>query len=292
MVPKVSKELQGKAIVVTGAARGLGRAYALAAVAEDASVVLNDLDADLLEEVVSEIVAAGGRAAAWPGSIADWASAEALVAHCVAEHGRLDGFVNNAAVFHVAVPWEEDERTVRRIVEVNVIGSIFCATHALRAMVAQRSGSLLNVVSAAHLGLREMGSYAATKGAIASATYTWALDAAPYGVRVNAISPVARTRMSTVWENRDEAHMDEPDPAEIAPLAAFLLSDSAAGITGQVVRLDAAGLSIMRQPHFEEAPVALPVRTFEAVAAAFAGPLAEGSCPVGFGAETLSPAAV
>jgi NAD(P)-dependent dehydrogenase (short-subunit alcohol dehydrogenase family) len=287
---KVSENgLEGKAVAVTGAARGLGRAYAVEAAAQGASVVLSDVSGDLVREVARQIAADGGAASVAEGSIADWAAAEALVAQCVEDYGRIDGMINNAAVFHVAVPWEETEQAVRGIVEVNIVGSVFCAVHALRAMVKQRSGSLVNVVSGAHLGIREMGAYAATKGAIASATYAWALDAEPYGVRVNAISPVARTRMSTVWENRDEAHLDEPDPSEIAPLAAFLLSDQASGISGQVVRLDAQGLSILRQPHFPTAPVALPERTFEAVAAAFAGPLAEGSCPVGFGAETLRP---
>jgi NAD(P)-dependent dehydrogenase (short-subunit alcohol dehydrogenase family) len=284
--------LEGKAVVVTGAARGLGRAYAREVASLGASVLLSDVSGELAREVAAEITAAGGVASVAEGSIADWATAEALIAQCLAEHGRLDGLVNNAAVFHVGNPWDETEQALRTIVEVNVLGSLFCAVHALRAMVAQRSGSLVNVVSGAHLGIAEMGAYAATKGAIASATYTWALDAHPHNVRVNAISPVARTRMSTVWENRDEAHMDEPDPVDIAPLAAFLLSDRAAGVTGQVVRLDAGGLSILTQPHFAAEPVPLPERSFEAVAAAFAGPLAGAACPVGFGREDLSRAAM
>jgi NAD(P)-dependent dehydrogenase (short-subunit alcohol dehydrogenase family) len=285
----VSKDdLSGKAVVVTGAGRGLGRAYALEVASRGAWVLLSEVDGDVAHEVRAEIEAAGGQAAVVVGSVADWEGAKGLVDRCIAERGRIDGLINNAAIFHVGVPWIETEDAIRGIVDVNIVGSLFCATHALSAMIAQGSGSLVNVTSGAHLGIREMGSYAATKGAIASATYTWALDAEPYGVRVNAISPVARTRMSGVWGNRDAAHMDEPDPAEIAPLAAFLLSDRAAGISGQVVRLDAHGLSVLRQPHFESAPVALAQRTFEAVAAAFEdGSLTDQLGPVGYGAETL-----
>ena len=119
-------------------------------------------------------------------------------------------------------------------------------------MVAQGAGTILNVTSGALLGILEHSLYGATKGAVMSLTYGWAMDAAPHGVRVNALSPLARTAMSEAWANRDAEHMDEPPPASVAPLVAYLLSDHAAGITGQVVRLDATGLSLMAPPAFPD----------------------------------------
>src|SRR4051794_31871107 len=106
--------LQGKAVVVTGAGRGLGRAYATEIAAQGAAVVLSDVDGGPLREAADAIAAAGGAATTFEGSVAEWDGAAGLVAHCVEAHGRIDGLVNNAAVFHVAVPWEETEDAMRR----------------------------------------------------------------------------------------------------------------------------------------------------------------------------------
>ncbi|MCW2991872.1 MAG: short-chain dehydrogenase/reductase, partial [Solirubrobacterales bacterium] len=191
------------------------------------------------------------------------------------------GLVNNAGVTAVGDPWDFDEATLRRVVDVNLLGTLHCGTHALRHMVAQGGGTILNVTSGALLGILEHSLYGATKGAVVSLTYGWAMDAATHGVRVNALSPLARTAMSEAWANRDAAHMDEPPPSAVAPLVAYLLSDRAAHVSGQVVRLDAGGLSLLRPPSFP-APVPVQPRTVEEIIAAFEGALDEDLQLVGF----------
>lgn len=281
--------LAGKAIVVTGAGGGLGRAYALAAAAEGAAVLVNDVDAGAAGAVAAEIQAAGGRAAAQAGTVAKWDDAGAAIDRCAEAFGSLDGLVNNAGISRVGDPWMETEERARAIVETNLLGTMFCGIHALRAMVAQGSGTILNVTSGALLGLLEHSIYGATKGGVASLTWSWAVEAAPHGVRVNAISPLARTKMSEVWANRDEAHMDEPPPETVAPLAVYLLSDRAADVSGQIVRLDAGGLAIMRPPAFP-VPLPLPDRSVGGVIAAF-DELRGALQPVGFSRLDLHSAA-
>jgi NAD(P)-dependent dehydrogenase (short-subunit alcohol dehydrogenase family) len=241
-------ELDGSAVIVTGAGRGLGRAYALAAAAAGATVVVNDVDAEVAAAVAEEIEAAGGSARARAGSVASWAEAEALIAYCAAELGSVDGLVNNAGVLHAAAPWEETEAGLRQIVDVNLLGTMYCGAHALRAMRDQGRGSIVNVTSGAHLGVAEIGAYAATKGAIVSATYSWALATAGSGVRVNAIAPNAASRMAAVFLRGDQVEQEPPE--RVAPLVVYLLSKRSALLTGQVVRLDGTELSLLRPGRF------------------------------------------
>ncbi len=154
--------LDGKAVIVTGAGQGLGRAYALDAAAEGASVVVNDIDAAAAEKVAAEIAGAGGRAAPVVGSVADWDRAGELVGACLKEYGAVDGLVNNAGVLNLTPPWDESETSIRRVVEVNLLGALFVGTHAVRVMVDQGSGSIVNITSSAQLGLSTMGTYGAT----------------------------------------------------------------------------------------------------------------------------------
>lgn len=273
--------LNGKVVIITGAGGGLGRAYALAVAAAGARVVVNDVDAAATSAVVGEIEAAGGTAVAHVGSVADWDAAEALVALATTSFGRLDGLVNNAGVFHAAFPWDETEAGIRRIIDVNVLGTLFCAVHAIRVMREQGSGSIVNVTSGGHVGIAEMGSYGASKGAVASMTYSWALDAEAAGIRVNAISPIARTGQSDLWDNRDAEHMDEPPPERVAPLVVYLLGDGFRHLSGQVIRLDAQGLSVLDQPWFPERKATGEQWTPESVAAAIEGELADQLRPVG-----------
>jgi NAD(P)-dependent dehydrogenase (short-subunit alcohol dehydrogenase family) len=218
------------------------------AAAQGAGVLVNDIDADVAEQTATEIAAAGGKAIAHAGSIAEWAGAERLVNKAVKEYGRLDGFVNNAAIFHTVEPWEETEESIRGLIEVNVLGTMFCGVLALRQMVKQRSGSLVNITSGAHAGISLMGAYGASKGAVASWTYSTAIDAMRYGVRVNAVSPLAETRMGL--NNRTPRNPNIPrwPPERTGPLVTFLLSDLSAGVTGQVVRLDGHRFGIIEHP--------------------------------------------
>ncbi|MEV4314571.1 SDR family oxidoreductase [Actinocrispum sp. NPDC049592] len=235
--------LDGKAVVVTGAGRGLGRAFALHAANSGAAVVVNDIDE--VESVVAEIEAFGGRTVAGRADVTDPDQVRALIDLCVTEFGAIDGLVNNAGLRHMAPPWEETPEAIRALIEVNVIGAMYCGTVAAQAMHAQRSGAIVNIGSLAMLGQRTTGTYSASKGAIASMTVSWAVDLEPFGVRVNALCPLAWTRMAVADPLARTNPADTPD--KMAPMVTFLLSDLAAGVTGQIIRF-ADTLHIVQQP--------------------------------------------
>jgi NAD(P)-dependent dehydrogenase (short-subunit alcohol dehydrogenase family) len=239
--------LEGKAVVITGAGGGLGRSYALACAARGAQVVVNDVDADAARAVADEIRAYGGAATAFPAAVDDWDATEALVAHCVTTYGQLDALVANAGVRHEALPWEEEERRLRLMAEVNVLGTQFTVRHAMAAMVdAGRGGVILTIVSGARFGLHGMSAYGASKGAVAAMTAGWALEGAAVGIRVNGLSPLARTPMSLGDTREDRPPL--PQPEAIAPVVPVLLSDRLRGVTGQLIRFDGSTLSAYSVP--------------------------------------------
>lgn len=280
--------LAGKAVVVTGGGRGIGAALCAYLGARGVRVVVNDIDRDVAEAVARGIVAAGGEALAHAGDVAEWDAAAAMVALCRERFGAIDGLVNNAGLYELGRLDELEKGAFERILAVNVVGTANCAAHAARAMVAQGSGSIVNVVSGAHMGLPAMGVYGASKGAVASLTYTWAAELAGTGVRVNAVSPLAMdTRMAEVGREymgaRGMARPTRMVPAERnPPVHAWLLSDAAAAVNGQIVRIEGEQLSLVAHPS-----VMLPVLereggwTLESVDAAFAGGLAARQFPLG-----------
>lgn len=271
--------LDGKAIIVTGAGQGLGRAFALDAAAEGASLVVNDIDGAAAEKVAAEIAGSGGRAVPVVGSVADWDRAGDLVAVCLKEHGALDGLVNNAGVLNLTAPWDETETSIRRVVEVNLLGALFVGTHAVRAMVDQGSGSIVNITSSAQLGLSTMGTYGATKGGLASLTYSWSVDLAGYSIRVNAYAPVARTAMADM---SPVLPPDIPDAADNAAIVTYLLSDLSDGITGQVVQRRGNRLVVLAHPRLTEHGVNADAWTVGTVVDVFDPVLRQHQQPVGY----------
>jgi NAD(P)-dependent dehydrogenase (short-subunit alcohol dehydrogenase family) len=237
--------LEGKAVVITGAGRGLGRAFARHAVAEGARVVVNDVDAAPAGEVAAEL---GDRAVVSTHSVADPAQAAALVDQCVAEFGRIDGLVNNAALNYKAPPWSDDPARMRNLIEVNVLGALYCGTAAASRMHARGSGVILNICSGSIIGQRNAAAYSASKGAVASMTFSWATDLAEHGIRVNALAPLALTRMVLDDPQAKAAYGANPPPEDIAPMATYLLSDLSAPMTGQLVRSTGNKIHIVRQP--------------------------------------------
>jgi len=270
--------LEGKAVVVTGAGRGLGRAYAVAAAERGASVVVNDVDADEAHEVADAIVAAHGVAVAHPADVADPMAAEAVVARCVAEFGTVDGLVNNAGygMIDAAAPEDQDPAELRRVVEVNVLGSAYCGIAALRHMVRQGTGSVVNDASVAFAGAPRLAAYSASKGATASLTLSWAADLAGRGVRVNAVSPMAVTR-SWDWDLvPDPAAIGDPgrlSPEDNTGLVVYLLSDAAAGVHGQLFALRAGNLNVVSHAGAVQPTLVRERWTPEEVAAAVDGEL-------------------
>jgi NAD(P)-dependent dehydrogenase (short-subunit alcohol dehydrogenase family) len=254
--------LTGKAVVITGAGRGIGAACARGVARQGAAVVVNDLDAEAAEDTVRAILANGGKAAPCVADVSDWDQAARLVGSCVEAFGRIDGLVNNAALYAISRADEFDPNVARALVEVNVLGSMYCAAHAVKRMLAQGSGSIVNVVSGAQMGLPGMGIYGATKGAMASLVYTWALELAGSGVRVNAVSPFGATDIlensnryltgrfgQNVRTSKTPDRQIEIQPAEAnSPVVEYLLSDEAAEVNGQLVRIDKGEISLYAHP--------------------------------------------
>jgi NAD(P)-dependent dehydrogenase (short-subunit alcohol dehydrogenase family) len=255
-------ELIGKAVVITGAGRGIGAACAKGVAAQGAAVVVNDVDAREASRTVAEILASGGRAIACVADIADWEDAGRLIASCIGEFGRLDGLVNNAGLFHMDLLADFAPRAARALIEVNVLGALHCAARAVKPMLAQGSGSIVNVTSGAHLGNPAMGVYGASKGAVASMTYSWAMELADSGIRVNALSPLAATRMMADTADYARTHGADPSrftavqpPEANSPVVEYLLSGRSIGITGQVVRIDQDELALYAHPAIQMPPV-------------------------------------
>lgn len=269
----MSVSLVGKAVVVTGGGRGLGKAFARAATEAGASVVVNDVDAEVAEATAEELRGGGGQTIAHASSVASWGEAEALIGACVDAFGHIDGLVNNAGVHYLRSPLEETERDLRLIVGVNVLGSMFAGLHAIRAMAQTGGGSLVNVGSEGMMGYRDMGAYAATKGAIASLTLGWAHHLDETGVRVNAVAPNAQTRMSPS-DGRGNP-LPRPEASSVAPVVVYLLSEASAALNGKLLKFNGTTLAPIIPASVSPAGETRGSWTADDIAVACAGGLAE-----------------
>ena len=280
--------LEGRATIVTGAGRGLGRAYAMAMAKEGARVVVNDVDIEEAQGVAHEIGEAGGTAVADGGSVARWDEARGVIQHCVAEFGTLDVLVNNAGLYRVANFSEATEEELDAIIDVNVKGTFIMARHAVDVMIPKKEGCIINVSSGAQSGLEGRSIYSASKAGVAGFTYSLALDLAPYGIRVNAISPLAQTRMSEISTKGGYPTTAAAPPEEIAPLAVFLASDEAAKVTGQIVRLQGNTLSLFSHPKPVHPAVHSDGWSVGALKEFFASTVGQHLEPVGLAAKTYA----
>jgi NAD(P)-dependent dehydrogenase (short-subunit alcohol dehydrogenase family) len=237
--------LDGKAAIVTGSSRGLGRAFAMALAAEGADVVVNGTDADAVRRVTDEITAAGGRAVAIASDVGDWATAKRLVDRCLEAFGRLDVLVSNAGILRATgnPVWEDNQEFIDESIRVNVNGVVYMTRHALGPMMAQGGGSIVNVTSGGQAGAYPGNSvYAATKAAETGFTFACADELAEHNVRVNAIWPFAATKGGPLGEAAETR--PELRPENVAPLVVYLASDASWWVTGQKFRLQGHTLSL------------------------------------------------
>lgn len=272
----MSLPLEGLAAIVTGAGRGLGRAEALELAGLGASVVVNDYgrpgrdgsgaaSATPAEEVAAGIRAAGGRALAHTGDVADREQARDLFESAVAEFGRLDILVNNAGILRDRMVFSMSEEEWDSVVRVHLKGH-FNMTHFASAHWRARSkaadgpvyGRIVNTSSEAFLaGSAGQPNYAAAKGGIVGLTTSTALALARYGVTANVICPRARTRMTEdVFAGFPAGQADaEPGegldplaPEHVAPLVGYLASPAAAHVNGQLLVVHGGMVAVVERP--------------------------------------------
>ena len=252
--------LLGRSVLVTGAGRGIGRGEALCLAALGAKVMVNDVDSELSQEVVEEITAAGGSAAPNTADIATWSGAEQAVAATVRAFGQLDVLVNNAGIIRDAMSFSLNEQQWDDVIRVHLKGHAACAHFAgchwrdrSKAGESGVSGRIINTASESGLyGLAGQINYASAKAGIAAMTVVLARELHKYGVTVNAIAPRARTRMTESVLGSllpEEGAFDEWDPANIAPVVAWIAAEQSAGITGQVFVVNGDKVHLMSGWH-------------------------------------------
>jgi 3-oxoacyl-[acyl-carrier protein] reductase len=246
--------LKDRVAIVTGAGSGIGAASALAMAREGARVLVVDINDAAVKRTVEQIEKAGGQAAGARADVTRAADNQSIVEQAVARWGRLDVFFANAGVPQWKTDIEDvEEKTFDQIFAVNVKGVWLGAKYALPVMKKQRRGVYLITSSTSAIRPRPGGqTYAASKGAVVTLTKALALEAAPHGVRVVAIAPVAtHTPMLPTFMNKVE--VDEEglrqyiatvplgrlnEPQDLANTAVFLASDDAAMITGSCIEVD------------------------------------------------------
>jgi NAD(P)-dependent dehydrogenase (short-subunit alcohol dehydrogenase family) len=269
--------LDGKAALVTGAGRGIGRGIALALGKAGARVVVNDLGTTLsgegsetlpADQVVDEILTEGGQAVANRGNVASFDDATEMVEEVVRAFGRIDILVNVAGILRDRMIFNMSEAEWDAVIAVHLKGTFNCTRAASIHMREQQSGRIISMSSVSALGNPGQPNYAAAKAGIMGLTWSTANALARYGVTVNAVMPSGATRMidstprgKQVYEQTGKwpselARGTDRDPDNVAPLVVYLASDAAAGVNGQIFHAYGYGYTLLEQPH--------PVRSIQA----------------------------
>jgi len=239
--------LQDKVAMITGSARGIGRATALAFAAEGAQVIVCDMDAAGGEQTAADIRAAGGRAQFVQVDVTDRASVDALVQAAQARFGRIDVLVNNAGVLRDRSLLKMTEQDFDFVINVNLKGVFNCTQAVAPLLAAQGSGVILNASSVVGVsGNYGQTNYVASKAGVIGMTRVWARELGPKGVRVNAVAPgfISTEMLAGIPDKVMEELKAKISlrrlgrPEDIANAYVFLASDEAAYITGHVLHVD------------------------------------------------------
>ena len=260
--------------IVTGAARGIGREYALHLAAEGARVVVNDLgtardgigrDSAAAQAVVEEIRAAGGAAVANGDDVSDWNGARRMIEHALSEYGALDVLVNNAGILRDRMLANMEEGEWDAVIDVHLKGSFAPMHHAVAhwRMLQKKSGQgvaarIINTTSSSGLfGNIGQTNYGAAKAGVAALTVIAARELARYGITVNAICPHAQTRMTESLRERTAEEIAVRHPRWISPVVVWLASLESADVTGRVFEAGGGHLAVLEGWH--RGPSAAPV---------------------------------
>ena len=238
--------LDGRVAVVTGSGRGIGRGIGMELAANGAKVVINDAGVDVdgrggsedaAAQTCKEIEAAGGEAVPNYGDVSKFDQAQGIIQTAVDSFGTIDILVNNAGILRDKSLLKMDEAEYDAVIAVHQKGTFNCTRHAAPIMKEKGYGRIINITSSAGLrGNFGQTNYSAAKAAIAGMTLTWAIELGKYGITVNAMAPSGVTRMTTGLLGADpEKIPPEMDPSLNAPMIAFLASEQAAHVNGQVV---------------------------------------------------------
>lgn len=265
----MGERLKGKNAVVTGAGRGIGRAIALALVAEGANVVVNDLGGDIAgagaatspaEQVVAEIKSKGGMAVANYDSVADFDAAGRIIQSCIDNFGSIDILVNVAGILRDRMCFNMSFEEWDAVIKVHLYGCFNCSRHACVHMREQKWGRIISFTSDAYRGTMGHVNYGAAKGGMVSLMRSMAIELARYGITCNCIAPVAATRLTMAEDVKEgmrkrvetgamsreayEQFIDMPTAEFIPPVVVYLASDYGAKISGCVLGSGGGKISI------------------------------------------------
>lgn len=247
--------LDGKVTVVTGAGNGIGRASALLFAREGAQVLVNDLGgardgsgaaASAADAVVAEIRAAGGQAEASYDDISSKEGANALIEKALTAFGHVDVLLNNAGILRDKTLLKMSREEWQAVLDVHLTGSFFCTQAAALKMKEQGSGSIINTTSVSGmLGNFGQANYAAAKAGIYGLTRTASIELQRYGVRVNAVAPIAKTRLTEDLPMFEKIE-DTLSAEHVAPAHLFLASSLSNDVTGVVLAVAGARMSVFK----------------------------------------------
>jgi NAD(P)-dependent dehydrogenase (short-subunit alcohol dehydrogenase family) len=251
--------LDGRVAIVTGSGRGIGREFALCFGREGAQVVVNDVgvsldgqgtDDDPALQVCKEIEALGGAAVPNYDSVSDFGGAGRIVQTAVDAFGTVDILVNNAGIVRDKSLLKMEESDFDAVIAVHLKGTFNCTRHAAPVMKEKGYGRIVNITSSAGLrGNFGQTNYGAAKAGIMGMTFVWSLELGRYGITVNAIAPSGATRMTAgLFERSGAEPPPEENPALNAPLVAFVASEQAGHVNGQILGRTEYSYSIFQHP--------------------------------------------